>query len=110
MFTKLLAMPGVARAGASDRGGRHTHARARAGASYFPSPVANIRHVPRLHAPLECRWRIDPMTGALSAFWLVPSANTRAVAPVEQEPVDARRWFPQLHQAARGYPDPRLAA
>jgi hypothetical protein len=108
MFTKLLAMSGVARAGAPDRVGRPT--RTRAGASHFPSPAANIRHVPRLHAPLECRWRIDPMTGALSAFWLDPSASTRAAAPVEQEPVDARRWLAQSAQAARGYPAPRLAA
>ena len=108
MFAKLLAMSGVARGGAPVRSGRHT--RARAAASHFPFPAANIRHVPRPHAPLECRWRIDPMTGALSAFWLDPSANTRAVAPVEQEPVDARRWFAQSPQAARGYPAPRLAA
>jgi hypothetical protein len=108
MFTKLLAMSGVARAGAPVRARRH--ARARAGASYLPALAANIRHVPRLHAPLECRWRIDPMTGALSAFWLDPSANTRAVAPVEQEPVDARRRFAQSPQAARGHPAPRLAA
>jgi hypothetical protein len=99
MFTKLLAIPGVVRTGPPVRVGRHT--RARAGASYFPA--ANIRYVPRLHAPLECRWRIDPMTGALSAFWLDPSANTRA-APVEQEPIDARRWFSRSHQASRGYP------
>jgi hypothetical protein len=106
MFTKLLAMPGVARVGAPVRAGRHT--RARAGASYFPA--TNTRYVPRLHAPLECRWRIDPMTGALSAFWLDPSADTRAVAPVEQEPIDARRCFAQSRRAARGYPAPRLAA
>jgi hypothetical protein len=106
MFTKLLAMPGVARVGAPLRAGRHT--RVRAGASYFPA--ANTRYVPRLHAPLECRWRIDPMTGALSAFWLDPSASIRAAAPAEQEPVDARRWFAQSAQAARGYPAPRLAA
>jgi hypothetical protein len=106
MFTKLLAMPDVARVGAPVRASRHT--RARAGASYFPA--ANTRYVPRLHAPLECRWRIDPMTGALSAFWLDPSADTRAVALVEQEPTDARRWFAQSPKAARGYPAPRLAA
>jgi hypothetical protein len=99
-------MSGAARAGAPVRAGRHT--RARAGASYFPA--ANIRYVSRLHAPLECRWRIDPMTGALSAFWLDPSAKTRAVAPVEQEPVDARRWISRSHHASRGYPAPRLAA
>jgi len=106
MFIKLLAMSGVARAGPPVRGGRY--ARARAGASYFPA--ANIRSVPRLHAPLECRWRIDPMTGALSAFWLDPSANTCAVAPVEQEPIDARRWCAQSRQVAGGYSAPRLAA
>ncbi len=108
MFTKFLAMSGAARAGAPVRGGRHTRARARG--SYFPAPAANIGYVPRLHAPLECRWRIDPMTGALSAFWLDPTVNTRAVAPAEQEPVDARRWFSRSRQAPRGYPAPRLAA
>jgi hypothetical protein len=102
MFTKFLAMSGAARAGAPARAGGF--ARARAGASHFPA--ANIRYIPRLHVPLECRWRIDPMTGALSAFWLDPSANTRAVTPVEQEPVDARRWFSRSRQAPCG---PRLA-
>ena len=71
MFTKLLAFPGLMRAGGPARAGGFACARAEK--SYFPT--ANIRYVPRLHAPLECRWRIDPMTGALSAFWLDPSAN-----------------------------------
>ena len=106
MFTKLLAISGFMSAGAPVRAGRHS--RASAGVSYFPA--VNIRSVPRLHAPLECRWRIDPMSGALSAFWLDPSANTRAVAPAEQEPVDARRWFSRSRHAPRGYPAPRLAA
>src|SRR5205807_3490668 len=35
----------------------------------LPSLGANSRHVPRLHAPLECRWRIDPMTGTTIAPW-----------------------------------------
>jgi len=96
-------MSGIARAGAPVRADRHTRARA-----YFPA--ANIRHFPRLHAPLECRWRIDPMTGALSASWLDPSANTRAAAPVESDSINARRWFAQSPQAARGYSALRLAA
>jgi hypothetical protein len=50
------------------------------------------------------------MTGALSAVWRDPSADARAVTPVEQEPVDARRWFAQSRQSAGGYPAPRLAA
>ena len=106
MFTKLLAISGVARVGPPGRPGAFPRTPART--SYFPA--ANIRYVPRLHAPLECRWRIDPMTGALSAFWLDPSANSREVASIEHEPVDARRWFAQSAQAARGYPAPRLAA
>jgi hypothetical protein len=108
MFTKLVAMSGVASAGAPVRSGCHGYARA--GASYFPSRAPTNRHIPRLRAPLECRWRIDPVTGALSAFWIDPSANTRAVAPLEHEPAEARRWFAQSPQAARGYPAPRLAA
>jgi hypothetical protein len=106
MITKLLAMSGVVRAGPHARSPAFT--RAQAGASYFPA--ANIRYVPRLHAPLECRWRIDPMTGTLSAFWLDPSANTRAVVPVEQEPIDARRWLSRSRQAPHGYAAPRFAA
>src|ERR1700724_4777837 len=104
MITKLLAISGVARVGPPGLPGAFTRTPART--SYFPA--ANIRYVPRLHAPLECRWRIDPMTGALSAVWLDPSANTRAVAPVEREPIETRRWFAQSPKAARGYPAPRL--
>jgi hypothetical protein len=106
MFTKLLAISGVARVGPPGRPAAFTRTPART--SYFPA--ANIRYVPRLHAQLECRWRIDPMTSALSAAWRDPSADARAVAPVEHEPIDARRWFAQSCQAGRGYPAPRLAA
>ena len=104
MFTKFLFMSGAAHAPV--RAGRHP--RARVGASYFPA--ANNRYVPRLHAPLECRWRIDPMTGALSAAWRDPSADACAVTPVEQEPIDARRGFAQSRQAGRGGAAARLAA
>ncbi len=106
MFPKLLATSAIKRARAPVRAGRHTSARA--GTAYFTA--ANIGHLPRLHAPLECRWRIDPMTGALTAFWLDPSANTRAAAPVEPESIGARRWFAQSPRAARGCSAPRLAA
>jgi hypothetical protein len=106
MFTKLLAISGVARAGAPVRAGRLS--RACAGASYFPA--ANIRYIPRLHAPLECRWRIDPVTGALFAVWLGPSADARAKAPVEPEPINARRSVSRSRHAPRGYPSTRLSA
>jgi hypothetical protein len=106
MFPKLLAISGVARVGAPVRSERDTRARART--LYFPA--ANIRSVPRLHAPLECRWRIDPKTGALSAFWLDPSAIAGTRAAAESEFIDARRRFAQFPRAARGYPAPRFAA
>jgi hypothetical protein len=75
MNIKVLAISGVARAGAVTR--------ARAGAAYFPVPT--IRDVPRLQAPLEGRWRIDAATGILSAVWMDPSANTSARAAVKPE-------------------------
>ena len=106
MFTKLLAISGVARVGPPGRPVAFTRTSART--SYFPA--ANIRYVPRSHAPLECRWRIDPMTGALSAAWRDPSADACAVTPVEQEPIDARRGFAQSRQAGRGGAAARLAA
>ncbi len=31
--------------------------------------------IPCLRAPLECRWQIDPMSGALTACWVDPPAN-----------------------------------
>ena len=106
MFIKLLTISGVTRAGPPGRPAAVTRTPART--SYIRA--ANIRCVPRLHAPLECRWRIDPMTGALSAFWLDQSTNTRAVAPVEQEPIDARRWFSRSRQARAAAPPRGLAA
>jgi hypothetical protein len=44
------------------------------------SRAADTRHIPRLRAPLECRWQIDPATGALLARWIDPATDrgTRA--------------------------------
>jgi hypothetical protein len=106
MITKFLAFPGFIRAGAPARAGGFT--RARADKSYFSA--ANSRYVPRLHAPLECRWRLDPVNGALSAVWMDPSADACTRAAAEPEPIDARRWFSRSRAAPRGYPAPRLAA
>jgi hypothetical protein len=103
MFTKLLAISGVARVGPPGRPG--TFSRTPARTSYFPA--ANICYVPRLHAPLECKWRIDPMTGALSAVWRDPSADACARA-AEPEAIDARRWLSRSRHAPRGYPAPGL--
>ena len=100
MFTKLLAMSGVAGAGPPARASAFTHARA--DASYLPA--ANIRYVPRLHAPLECRWRIDPMTGALFAVWLDPSAGAGTREAAGPETIDARRWFSQSRQPRAAIP------
>jgi len=106
MFTKLLAISGVARSWAT-RPSERLHPNSRA------SIVLSRREYP-LRSPFACaarmQWRIDPMTGAWSAVWRDPSADPRAVTPVEQEPIDARRWFAQSRHAGRGGAAPRLAA
>ncbi|MGH6834476.1 MAG: hypothetical protein ACREC9_02790 [Methylocella sp.] len=49
-----------------------------------PPGVATIRPIPRLLAPIKCRWQIDAMTGALSAVWWDPSADAGTMAAAEQ--------------------------
>jgi hypothetical protein len=71
-----------------------------AGASLSSAPTN--RNIPRLRAPLECRWRIEPLTGALLADWSDPSANAGTRAASEPEIIDHRRCFRQSRQAARG--------
>jgi hypothetical protein len=57
------------------------------------SRAADTRHIPRLRAPLECRWQIDPATGALLARWIDPATDrgTRASGDDYNEPRPCRR-------------------
>jgi hypothetical protein len=99
MTTKLLTFFDVARLGAPT--GARVGAYSRARAERFLS-APNIRFVPYLRAPLECRWRIDPLTGTLSAIWLDPSAHTGTKSVSKSEIIDVRRCFRQSCHAALG--------
>jgi hypothetical protein len=100
MTTKLLTFFDAAHMGLPLRSRAGACFRARAKAS---SPAArSIRYLSRVRAPLECRWQIDPMIGALVAIWFDPSANTGTKSVGETESLDPRRCFRQLRQAARG--------
>jgi hypothetical protein len=100
MITKLLIFFDVARPDAPTGARADTHLRARAERSL--PPAANIRCVPRLQAPLECKWQINPLTGALVAIWFDPSANTGTKPIAELEIIGPRRCLNQSRQAARG--------
>jgi hypothetical protein len=97
MTTKLLTFLDVARLGAP--AGARVGAYSRARAERFLS-APNIRFVPHLRAPLECRWRIDPLTGTLSAIWLDPSPHTGTKSVSESE--ITRRFFRQSCHATLG--------
>jgi hypothetical protein len=109
-FVRVSAAP-RARAKASLRLTRSRWASSAAAGSLF-SRTPDTRHLPRLRAPLECRWQIDPMTGALTARWVDPSKSASARA--EPEPIGSRRCVRRSRQAARGLSvrshDARLAA
>jgi hypothetical protein len=113
MTTKLLTFYDFVRVGAAPRARAKAYSRGAAAGPLF-SRTPDTRHIPRLRAPLECRWQIDPMTGALTARWVDPSANASARADVEPEPIGSRRCVRRSHLAARGLSvrshDARLAA
>jgi hypothetical protein len=91
MTTKLLNFYDFARVAAAPFARANECSRGAAGASL--SPAADTRHIPRLRAPVECRWQIDPATGALQARWVDPSADRGADASVDDniEPWPCRR-------------------
>jgi hypothetical protein len=101
MTTKLLTFYDFRRVGAAHRARAKAYSRGAAAGSLF-SRTLDTRHIPRLRAPLECRWRIDPMTGALTARWVDPSISPSASADVEPEPTGSRRSVRRPRQAARG--------
>jgi hypothetical protein len=100
MTTKLLTFFDIARLGVPAGARFSAYSRTRAEAS--SSPARGIGYIPRLRAPLECRWQIDPLTGGLVAVWFNPSTNTVTKTVAEAEVIDARRCRRQLRQAVRG--------
>ena len=108
MITKLLNFYDLAPVVAASRTRARSFARGAAGASF--SCAAGTRHIPRLRAPLECRWQIDPMTGALLARWVCPSADHGAGADVEPENAEARQCRCRPRRVACDFAAARLAA
>jgi hypothetical protein len=107
MTTKLLNFYDFAPVFAASRTRAKSFARGAAGASFS---CAAGHHIPRLRAPLECRWHIDPMTGALLARWVCPSANDGAGADVEPENDEARQCRYRPLRVAGGSAAARSAA
>jgi len=64
------------------------YSRAAAYSSRMPAP--DTRNIPHLRTPLECRWLIEPITGALLARWVVPRAGRGAGASAEEVTDDLR--------------------
>jgi hypothetical protein len=91
MTAKLLKFNGFARVAAAPFARANEYSRGAAGASF--SRAADTRHIPRLRAPLECRWQIDPATGALQARWVDPATDRGAHASVDDniQPWPCRR-------------------
>lgn len=88
MIPKLLAFSDVMRKGAAT--GARDGAFARTNGGRSTSPAAAIQCVPRLRKPLECRWRIDPKTGALSAVWFDPTNSAAQGSSSAPDAMDAR--------------------
>jgi hypothetical protein len=55
----------------------HVRARGRScdAAKEKSSSVPDAAGIPCVRGPLECRWQIDPTTGALTSYWVDPSAT-----------------------------------
>jgi hypothetical protein len=71
--------------------------------------AADTRHIPRLRTPLECRWQIDPVTGALAAFWVDASADGGTAAS-GKETIEAPRYRRKPLRDAGSSAAARLAA
>jgi hypothetical protein len=73
MTSKLLAF--YVFTGMIEASYARARARSRGAAKEKSSCTPDVRCIPCLRAPLECRWHIDPMTGAITACWVDPSAT-----------------------------------
>lgn len=54
------------------------------------------------NSAIECRWQIDPETGALTARWALPSAHARAANRHEPRSKAPSHTDDRLRGAARG--------
>jgi len=79
MIPKLLAFSDVMR-----KRGRDGRPRRRLCSNQWRTLYVSRRSHPMrspLRKPLECRWRIDPKTGALSAVWFDPTNSAAQAHP-----------------------------
>jgi hypothetical protein len=100
MTATLVRFYGFARAGGSPRLRVSTYARPAPGASLSRAPDA--RQLPRLRAPLACRWQADPVTRVLTARWDGPPADAGTAAADGLQGEGPKQSFHRLRQAARG--------
>lgn len=108
MIAKLLFFYDFARAGAASRTRANVYLHQAAGLSVTRLPAAAC-NIPQLRPRLECRWQIEPVTGALLAHWVCPAADRGAGASAGEVIEDRRCLRPEL--AIAGNPGAlRLAA
>jgi hypothetical protein len=81
----------------------------RAAAYSSRTPAPDTRLIPHLRAPLECRWQIEPITGALLARWVDPRAG-RGAGTSAEEVIDDLRCRRQPLRVAGGSVAARAAA
>ena len=77
MTAKLLFFHDFARAAAASRARSNAFSRNAAARSIAPASAA-ARYVPHVRPRAECRWQVDPATGALRARWQRPCADRGA--------------------------------
>jgi hypothetical protein len=107
MTAKLLNFYDFVREAAAAQPSADNFFRGPAGASFARG--ADTRHIPRLRAPLECRWHIDPATGELLARWVKPSVHRGASANGEDD-TETRQYRRRPLSVAGGSAAARAAA
>jgi len=77
MTAKLLFFRDFARAAQASRTRANAYSRSAAPRPDSGAPAA-ARYVPHVRPRAECRWLVDPATGALRAHWQRPCADRGA--------------------------------
>jgi hypothetical protein len=108
MTAKLLIFYDFARVSAASRTRANEYLRHAAGQPTSRLP-ADPWHISHLRLRLECRWQIDPVTGALRAHWVRIAADHGSGATAEDVIDDRRCLRPDL-AIAGGRDALRLAA
>ena len=108
MTAKLLIFYDFARVSAASRTRANEYLRHAAGQPTSRLP-ADPWHISHLRLRLECRWQIDPVTGALRARWVRASADRGVRASVDDN-IETRPCWRQALNVAGGSAAARAAA